>query len=285
LDESKVSDGPRFKGLEVEMHRYPGARVLRVVHPGAQDIAEHRHDWAYVGLYTAGRYREQYDGGEVEMRGPSAVLHPPGRPHADLVGEEGLETLTIEFDPHWLKFGRFRNWGDRSRAWIGGAAAFASRRFAAEIASASADERSVQVATARFLAMTLAAEPPCSPPWLERAHAWIASEEPTSVNILARRLGLHPAYLARAYRHATGEGLVETWRRRRIETASTLLRKTSLPLADIAAASGFCDQSHMNRCFSLVLGRTPLIIRREGELFKRQAEPATEFRKGGEVAG
>jgi AraC family transcriptional regulator len=218
------------------------------------------------------------------MRGPSAVLHPPGRPHADLIGEEGLETLTIEFDPQWLKFGRFCNWGDRSQAWIGGAAAFASRRFAAKIASASADERSVQAATTRFLAMTFAAEPPRSPPWLERAHASIALEEPTSVNILARRLDLHPAYLARAYRHATGEGLVETLRRRRVETASSLLRNTSLTLADIAAASGFCDQSHMNRCFSLVLGRTPLIIRREGELFKRQAEPATEFRNGSEVA-
>jgi hypothetical protein len=33
----------------------------------------------------------------------------------------------------------------------------------------------------------------------------------------------------------------------------------------------------MNRCFSLVLGRTPLIIRREGELFKRQAEQTTEI--------
>jgi len=34
--------------------------------------------------------------------------------------------------------------------------------------------------------------------------------------------------------------------------------------------SGFCDQSHMNRCFAAVLGRTPLQVRRERQLFDEQ---------------
>jgi hypothetical protein len=120
LDDSKVNPGTTFKGLEIELHRFGGARVLRVVHPGAQQIPEHRHDWAYIGLYTAGRYSERYDGGEAEMRGPSAVLHPSGRPHADTVEAEGLETLTIEFDPPWLRLHGFNDKLDRSRAWSGG---------------------------------------------------------------------------------------------------------------------------------------------------------------------
>ena len=32
---------------------------------------------------------------------------------------------------------------------------------------------------------------------------------------------------------------------------------------EIAVAAGFCDQSHMNRCFRAVLGRTPLVVRGE----------------------
>ena len=98
-----MSRATNFDGLEIELHRFAGARVLRVVHPGEQRIEEHRHDWAYIGLYTAGRYRERYDGGEADMSGPCAVLHPAGRPHADVVEAEGLETLTIEFDPAWLR--------------------------------------------------------------------------------------------------------------------------------------------------------------------------------------
>ena len=67
-----------------------------------------------------------------------------------------------------------------------------------------------------------------------------------------------------------GEGVGETRRRRRVETASALLRNTRLPLAEVALAAGFCDQSHMNRCFAAVLGRTPLQVRRERQLFDEQ---------------
>ena len=101
-----MSRATNFNGLEIELRRFSGARVLRVVHPGEQQIEEHSHDWAYIGLYTAGRYRERYDGGEADMSGPCAVLHPAGRLHADMVEIEGLETLTVEFDPAWLRFDR-----------------------------------------------------------------------------------------------------------------------------------------------------------------------------------
>jgi len=52
--------------------------------------------------------------------------------------------------------------------------------------------------------------------------------------------------------------------RRRVEQAAALLRRSDRKLVDIALASGFCDQSHMNRCFRAVLGRTPVAVRMEG---------------------
>ena len=58
----------------------------------------------------------------------------------------------------------------------------------------------------------------------------------------------------------------ETVRRRRVERATVQLRASTAPLADIAAECGFCDQSHMNRAFRAVLGRTPLDVRREAPL-------------------
>src|SRR4029078_7581034 len=117
LDDSKVSRATNFNCLEIELRRFAGARVLRVVHPGEQQIEEHAHDWAYIGLYTAGRYRERYDGGEADMGGRCAVLHPAGRPHADVVEAEGLETLTIEFDPAWLRLHGVTGARDRSPLW------------------------------------------------------------------------------------------------------------------------------------------------------------------------
>ena len=75
-----------------------------------------------------------------------------------------------------------------------------------------------------------------------------------------------PAWLARAYRAWRGEGMAETARRRRVERATLALREGAEPLAEIAVACGFADQSHMNRAFRAVLGRTPLEVRREAPL-------------------
>jgi AraC family transcriptional regulator len=266
LDDSKVSRATSFNGLEIELHRFSGARVLRVVHPGEQKIEEHSHDWAYIGLYTAGRYRERYDGGEADMSGPCAVLHPAGRPHADTVEADGLETLTIEFDPAWLRLHGFAHRLDRSLLWSGGLIGMASRRLARALATARADETVLGRATAQFLNFALAAGPHAVPAWMDGVRDRIAEDEPGAA-ALARTLDLHPAYFARAYRAAMGEGVGETRRRRRVEAASALLRSTRLSLAEVAVAAGFCDQSHMNRCFAAVLGRTPLQVRRERRLF------------------
>jgi AraC family transcriptional regulator len=272
LDDSKVSEEPRFQGLEIELHRFDGARVLRVVHPCEQNIAEHRHDQPYIGLYIVGHYRECYDGGEADMRGPSAVFHPAGRPHADVVHSAGLETLTIEFDPAWLRCHGAGFRFDRSLAWSGGAVGLAAQRLAARLARAAADEHAIGRATADFLTIALAAELDAvrMPHWVQRVCEWISEEDELSTRDAARRLDLHPAYLAHAYRHATGEGLGHTWRRRRVEQASAMLRRTDHSLAQVAAGAGFCDQSHMNRCFSAVLGRTPVSVRNERRLFDRR---------------
>ena len=52
-------------------------------------------------------------------------------------------------------------------------------------------------------------------------------------------LGLHPRWLAHAYRQATGEGLHDTILRRRVEKAVNLLRGTDQSIADIAFSVGF----------------------------------------------
>jgi AraC family transcriptional regulator len=51
-----------------------------------------------------------------------------------------------------------------------------------------------------------------------------------------------------------------------VERAALLLRGGRAALAEVAVAAGFCDQSHMNRAFRAVLGRTPLEVRREAVL-------------------
>jgi AraC family transcriptional regulator len=110
----------------------------------------------------------------------------------------------------------------------------------------------LRAATSRFFQQALKAPSPRRPHWIGDVDTAAAD--------------LHPAWLARAYRAWRGEGLAETARRHRVEMAVQMLRVSTTALAAIAMDSGFCDQSHMNRCFNAVLGRNPPEVRREAKL-------------------
>lgn len=66
-----------------------------------------------------------------------------------------------------------------------------------------------------------------------------------------------------------GKGIGETMRRKRVERATSLLRCSDAPAAEIAVAAGFCDQSHMIRAFRGLIGRTPSQVRAEWQALGR----------------
>ena len=248
----------RFHGLELPVRRLSGARALRIVHPPRQRIGEHRHDWPLLTIPALGGYREECDERAVAVDGPAAILHPAGCCHANCIHDRGMETFSIEFDPDWLGGMPL----DRSHYWIGGDVALASRALAQLWQDSSVAEDQLRRSTAGFLKRALRLGERPRPHWFGDA-ARLAKQSDLPTHEIARRLNLHPAWLAQAYRLTAGEGLGETRRRQRLETAVALLRDTDQPIADIAAASGFCDQSHLNRAARALLGRTPAEIRLE----------------------
>jgi AraC-like DNA-binding protein len=74
---------------------------------------------------------------------------------------------------------------------------------------------------------------------------------------------------SREPKRAPGEGLQESAARFRVERATRLLRETDQPFSCIALEAGFCDQSHMNRTFRRVLGRSPAAVRQERRDFRQ----------------
>ena len=263
MDDSKVT-AHSYTGATVDVRRFTGAVATRIMHPPRQRIEPHRHDWPVLALYRAGAYRETSNDGAVALDGPSAVFHPPGGEHADEVSDVGLETLSISFDPEWLGADARAVLPERSMWRPGGAAAFAARALARSWLSPGMTEADLILATARFAFDVFAncAAQRARPAWLDHVDAALTREVQRTAS-LAVELARHTAWIARAYRAFRGEGLRETLRRRRVENATNLLRFGALPLSMIAAECGFSDQSHMNRCFGAVLGRSPLSVRRE----------------------
>ena len=87
--------------------------------------------------------------------------------------------------------------------------------------------------------------------WLE-AH----SEQNVSVHSLADIVGLSPYYLVRAFHKHVGIPPHQYQRNIRVLRARKLLA-SGATISEVAYLAGFCDQSHLNRCFKLALGITP----------------------------
>lgn len=82
------------------------------------------------------------------------------------------------------------------------------------------------------------------------------------VSDLAAVCGLSSRQFQRAFKRTTGSSPARYVLERRVDYARQLLSTTDLPLASVAAATGFFDQSHMSRVLRQLLGQTPGMLRR-----------------------
>jgi len=74
---------------------------------------------------------------------------------------------------------------------------------------------------------------------------------------VARHAGISPSHFSRLLKERTGRSFTELLRQSRVDLACELLCTPSLPLAEIADACGFCDQSYFTRVFQEIKQVTP----------------------------
>jgi AraC family transcriptional regulator len=86
--------------------------------------------------------------------------------------------------------------------------------------------------------------------------------EDLSLEQIAAVAGVSASHVKTLFRKAMGVPVHKYLIQRRIERAKTLLRRDSLSMAEIAAATGFAHQSHMARHMRRVLGMPPMAMKR-----------------------
>lgn len=102
-------------------------------------------------------------------------------------------------------------------------------------------------------------------PWQQRrATEFISSHLDGSVTVadVARHCGLSSGHFVSAFKRSTGVTPHRWLTERRVDTAKRLLKDRDVPLAQIALACGFANQSHFTRVFRLITGWTPAAWRR-----------------------
>ena len=239
---------------------FSGASIRRVIDRANARVPEHAHDWPVLSLYVMGAYTNHTELGEMAISSPSAIFYRAGAAHRNDVSSAGFEQIEIEFDPAWL-----RDADDPAapvQRWIGGRSG-ALARLLAQQCTGDLSEEQLRAALRSLIACGARDRQRAIPSWLGSIDRRLQADPAASVAGLANEVGRHPSWLGAAYRLTRGEGIQDTAARIKVERAARLLRETEVSIAWVASDAGFCDQSHMNRTFRRVLGRTPAAVRRE----------------------
>jgi AraC family transcriptional regulator len=101
---------------------------------------------------------------------------------------------------------------------------------------------------------------------LRRATEFIEENlrEDLTLDRISEALAMSPGHFAHAFKTTTGMAPHHYVVQKRIEHARSLLRKTELPIAEIAHRVGFPNQSHFSFAFRRVTGVTPRQFRENG---------------------
>ena len=248
------------------LRRFSGASIRTVIDRSHTCVPEHAHDWPVLSLFVLGSYLNETEAGEKFISGPSAVFYRAGAGHRNTIAAIGFEQIEIEFDPSWLGHPVLPR--APVRLWVGGCVGREARHLA-YACQAEGSENFLRAAIRGFISGANR-QPECRvADWIDTVSRRLREDTTLKIADLASEVGRHPSWVGSAYRQATGEGLQQTAARLRVERATRLLRETGHSVSSIALEAGFCDQSHMNRTFRQVLGRSPTAVREERRAFRQ----------------
>lgn len=117
----------------------------------------------------------------------------------------------------------------------------------------------------RTLALPVLVAPAADPGRRERIHDWILRHHrgPLRLAQLAGELGLSEDRASHAVIEACGQGFAALVTTERLRSATDLLRRSDLSMAEVAEACGFGDRTRFHKVFTRALGLSPARWRRQ----------------------
>jgi AraC family transcriptional regulator len=238
--------------------------VTRSTYPPRLRLPSHAHRSAYLCFVARGGFTER-QGGSVETYDRSAcVFRPADDEHTNEFFDAGAVCVNVDIGPALLDRLREAGAGHRRFALRSPFVQQLRRRLLDELTAA--DELSgmvVESLAAELMVFASRREKVRRPRWVETAQRMIDENfaGPLSLGAVAAAVGVHPVHLARQFRASNGCSVGEYIREARVASARRQLLSTDAPIAEIALAAGFSDQSQLTRTFRRLTGRTPAAYR------------------------
>lgn len=256
-----------FLGKVVRRQACAGISLTETRHPPGARLPPHCHEGAYFCLIRRGTYREEY-GGRKRFCAPNMLaFHPPMEVHAEHVDGEEVCSFNIEISASSRGSAAASLPLERPFECNAGPAMGVAVRVLDEFEHFDASSSLIvegMILELLGVCDRQARGETAPPRWLRGVSELLRERCADSLCLsdVAAAAGVHPGYLASAFRRHFGCTMGEFVRRQRIVLACRALSDGDAPLADVALQAGFADQSHFTRTFKRQLGLTPAAYRK-----------------------
>jgi AraC family transcriptional regulator len=259
----------RYYGDRQRSRFVRGVTLVENAYPPAFVIPRHAHAAGFFGLVLEGGYRETY-GSRCRECGPSAlVFHPPGEVHSEAHYDVVVRILSIEPTKQLLTHvGEYARTLDGPHEFRAGPllrlGAHLYREFRSDDPVAPLVLEGIALELLAGACRHASGDTRAAPRWLRSVRDLLHDrfQENLALADVAGTVGVHPAHLARAFRRYYGCTVGDYVRNLRTEQARQELTASDRPLAELALALGYADQSHFANSFKRQTGMAPGAFRK-----------------------
>jgi AraC family transcriptional regulator len=242
-----------------------GLYLIDLIYLANTKVPSHSHETAVFCIALDGACRELFAGHVRHYKPLTVQFLPSDQCHTLDFPFTDTRAFSVDVSRHWLE--RARDYSlklDRSIHCHGGLLAGLMMKLYREFRQK--DDASPLAIEGLALEMLAAvSRDSCKsnekhpPQWLERAVEMLRERfaEHLTITEVATTVGVHPVHLAREFRRFQRCTIGEYVRELRVQRACRELQTSKEPLAAIATATGFADQSHFCRTFKRLIGMTP----------------------------
>jgi len=242
--------------------------LTETLHIANSSIPAHVHNKASLCLTLTGSGLEILNGTRIINQPGCVILRGAGITHSNHYGPIPMRGLMIELDEKWLQtcphvLEVFRGYRYFPSGPVSALALRIYHESRIKDGVAPLIVEGLMLELLGHASRSLVKTPVRAPGWLTQARDLLHVRFNDSLNLdeVAHSVGVHPTHLARTFKKHYRTTVGEYLRRLRLDWAMRQLSETEAPIAEIACAAGFYDQSHFSHLFKQHTGFTPAEFR------------------------
>jgi AraC family transcriptional regulator len=268
----KTLSAGKFPARITKTKTIAGLVLTETLYEPGQLLEEHSHKESGFIVVLKGHFRERLEKKDRLCNSSDVIFRPGEQRHSDHFEKTTARCFNVQFNSDWmlkLQQASGQHISEDPAYFHGGSLFRAGFRLYREFKMPDLHSALIVEGlalemlgeTSRLLINT---DTKHFPAWIDSVREIIHAhfDAPLSITDLAKTANVHPVYLNRAFRRYYKQSIGEYVRSLKMEFARTQLSSTDHPIAEIANAAGFCDQSHFSRTFRRFADMTPLQYRK-----------------------